>query len=84
MAEPELAVDRIRCDGRALCRTAAELVQLDDWGYPMVRDRFPGIFWERLGARSPPARCSPYAPWITEISRRGLSKLPENPSASHS
>jgi ferredoxin len=33
----ELAVDRIRCDGRGLCaELLPELVRLDDWGYPIV------------------------------------------------
>lgn len=32
-----LAVDRIRCDGRGVCADLLpELIQLDDWGYPMV------------------------------------------------
>jgi ferredoxin len=42
MAEAELAVDRIRCDGRGLCaELLPELVQLDDWGYPMVAGQVP-------------------------------------------
>jgi ferredoxin len=37
MAGSELAVDRIRCDGRGLCaELLPELVRLDDWGYPIV------------------------------------------------
>ena len=33
----QLAVDRIRCDGRGLCaELLPELVRLDDWGYPIV------------------------------------------------
>jgi ferredoxin len=35
--QAELAVDRIRCDGRGLCaELLPELVRLDDWGYPIV------------------------------------------------
>jgi ferredoxin len=35
--EMQLAVDRIRCDGRGLCaELVPELVRLDDWGYPIV------------------------------------------------
>jgi ferredoxin len=42
MAEAELAVDRIRCDGRGLCaELLPELIQLDDWGYPMVAGPVP-------------------------------------------
>jgi ferredoxin len=37
MATSELAVDRIRCDGSGLCaELLPELIQLDDWGYPMI------------------------------------------------
>ena len=42
----ELAVDRIRCDGRGLCaELLPELVLLDDWGYPIVA---PGPVPEHL------------------------------------
>jgi ferredoxin len=42
MTEQELAVDRIRCDGRGLCaELLPELIQLDDWGYPMVGGPVP-------------------------------------------
>jgi len=34
-----LVVDRIRCDGRGLCaELLPELIELDDWGYPIIRD----------------------------------------------
>ena len=33
----EIAVDRIKCDGRGLCaELLPELIRLDDWGYPIV------------------------------------------------
>ncbi|TMD29108.1 MAG: ferredoxin [Chloroflexi bacterium] len=33
-----LDVDRIRCDGYGMCaELLPELVELDDWGYPIVR-----------------------------------------------
>jgi ferredoxin len=33
-----LAVDRIRCDGYGMCaELLPELIELDDWGYPIVR-----------------------------------------------
>jgi len=42
----ELAVDRIRCDGRGLCaELLPELVLVDDWGYPIVA---PGPVPEHL------------------------------------
>ncbi len=34
----ELRVDRIRCDGAGLCaELLPEAIELDDWGYPIVR-----------------------------------------------
>jgi ferredoxin len=37
MNEQELSVDRIRCDGSGLCAEVfPEMIQLDDWGYPIV------------------------------------------------
>jgi len=36
-AKAQLAIDRIRCDGHALCaELLPELVRLDDWGYPII------------------------------------------------
>ena len=33
-----LTVDRIRCDGFGMCgELLPELVDLDDWGYPIIR-----------------------------------------------
>jgi ferredoxin len=35
-----LEIDRIRCDGHGLCaELLPELIVLDDWGYPILRDR---------------------------------------------
>lgn len=41
MADPSetkaIAVDRIRCDGYGMCaELLPELIELDDWGYPIV------------------------------------------------
>ena len=45
MAE-ELRIDRIRCDGHGQCaELLPELIQLDDWGYPVLR---PGAVPEEL------------------------------------
>jgi len=34
-----LVVDWVACDGHGLCAQAApELIDLDDWGYPMVHE----------------------------------------------
>ena len=33
----ELAIDRIKCDGRGLCaEILPERIRLDSWGYPIV------------------------------------------------
>jgi ferredoxin len=35
--EFHISVDRIRCDGHALCaELLPELIRLDDWGYPII------------------------------------------------
>ena len=35
-----IAIDRISCDGSGLCaELLPELIELDDWGYPIVRQR---------------------------------------------
>lgn len=37
-ARTELVVDRIACDGYGMCaELLPELIDLDDWGYPIVR-----------------------------------------------
>ena len=42
---PVINIDRIACDGRGICaELLPELIELDDWGYPIVR-----------GAEVPPA-----------------------------
>jgi ferredoxin len=34
---PELVIDRIACDGFGMCaELLPELIELDDWGYPIV------------------------------------------------
>lgn len=33
----KLGIDRIKCDGHALCaELLPELISLDDWGYPII------------------------------------------------
>jgi ferredoxin len=35
---PVINIDRIACDGRGICaELLPELIDLDDWGYPIVR-----------------------------------------------
>lgn len=39
MSNLRLDVDRIKCDGHGLCaEVLPELIELDDWGYPILRD----------------------------------------------
>jgi ferredoxin len=39
LAGLRLEVDRIKCDGHGLCaEVLPELIALDDWGYPILRD----------------------------------------------
>lgn len=39
MKQHHLAVDRIRCYGRGLCaELLPELIRLDDWGYPILKE----------------------------------------------
>ncbi|MDH6577745.1 ferredoxin [Kitasatospora sp. MAP5-34] len=34
-----LGIDRVACDGRGLCaELLPELVELDEWGYPVIHD----------------------------------------------
>jgi ferredoxin len=38
VGQTELVVDRIACDGYGMCaELLPELIDLDDWGYPIVR-----------------------------------------------
>jgi ferredoxin len=38
----KLSVDMIACEGRGLCaEVLPELIQLDDWGYPMIVSEVP-------------------------------------------
>jgi len=40
MRPQELAVDRIRCDGRGVCvELLPEIIRADDWGYPILDPR---------------------------------------------
>jgi ferredoxin len=40
--EFRLEVDRIACDGYGMCaELLPELVELDDWGYPIVHSTIP-------------------------------------------
>ncbi|MBK6885579.1 MAG: ferredoxin [Tetrasphaera sp.] len=37
---PRIGVDRVACSGHGICaQTLADVVGLDEWGYPIVADR---------------------------------------------
>jgi ferredoxin len=67
---PRLDVDRIRCDGYGMCaELLPELIELDDWGYPIVRSAsVPGDL-EAL-ARRAVAVCPVLALKLTAEARR--------------
>jgi ferredoxin len=68
----EIRVDRIACDGRGMCaELLPELVDLDDWGYPIVR---PGAVPTSLlpHARRAVEACPVLALRFVDRSREGL------------
>jgi ferredoxin len=72
----ELAVDRIRCDGRGLCHELfPEMIALDDWGYPMLA---PGPVPRHLmsHARRAVAACP-----VLALRLQPVAKLPANSEA---
>lgn len=66
----EIAIDRIRCDGRGLCaELVPELIRLDDWGYPIIA---PGPVPEHLmsHAQKAVASCPVLALALRQAERR--------------
>lgn len=52
-----LHLDPIACDGRGLCHYAApDLIDLDEWGYPLLRDG--GLKLSVTDAELPQARAA--------------------------
>jgi ferredoxin len=77
MGEPgnghEIVVDRIRCDGFGMCaELLPELIELDDWGYPIV---VPGAVPDRLlaHARRAVAVCPVLALRLRPVARATMS-----------
>ena len=65
-----LEVDRIRCDGYGMCaELLPELIELDDWGYPIVRSASVPADLEAL-ARRAVAVCPVLALKLTAEARR--------------
>jgi ferredoxin len=67
-----LRIDRIACDGRGMCaELVPELVDLDDWGYPILR---PGAVPSSLlpHARRAVEACPVLALRLVDRSREGL------------
>jgi ferredoxin len=52
-AQVRLVVDPITCDGRGLCaELLPEWVELDDWGYPIIRDQPDAAITEQVARRA--------------------------------
>lgn len=53
--DPRLEIDRTRCAGHGLCAALApDLIDLDEWGFPMLRHRpAPEPDLRRLAAACP-------------------------------
>jgi ferredoxin len=67
-----IAIDRIRCDGFGMCaELLPELIELDDWGYPIVA---PGGVADELleHARRAVAVCPVLALRLRPVSRGTL------------
>ena len=82
-----LQVDRIRCDGYGMCaELLPELIELDDWGYPILTTGRPGRSPEMPGGRSRPARSWPCAssrdPQLTPPGARLPCRRPARPRPS--
>jgi ferredoxin len=66
----EIAINRIRCDGRGLCaELVPEIIRLDDWGYPIIA---PGPVPAHLlpHAQKAVASCPVLALALREVARR--------------
>ena len=76
----EIVVDRIACDGYGMCaELLPELIDLDDWGYPMVAAG--GIPDELLGhARRAVAVCPVLA---LKLARRPVSAVERGQAGWH-
>ncbi len=62
-----LVVDPIRCDAHGICaELLPELIQLDDWGYPMVSEQ-PVPHHLEAHARRAVAACPTLALLATEV-----------------
>jgi ferredoxin len=83
---PRLAIDRIRCDGYGMCaELLPELIELDDWGYPVVRSASVPADLEAL-ARRAVAVCPVLAIKLTAEARRATvpARAPVVPQVSPS
>jgi ferredoxin len=53
----QLSINPITCDGRGLCaELLPEWIELDDWGFPIIRER-PGAEITEQAARRAVAAC---------------------------
>ena len=72
----QLLVDRIRCDGFGMCaELLPELIELDDWGYPIIRaGAVPDAVLEH--ARRAVAVCPVLALRLAPVARATMPKAP--------
>ena len=68
-----LVIDRIKCDGHGVCADLVpELIELDDWGYPIVRGGGDPAGGDPAcparGLRLPDSRTAPAGPRLAPLS----------------
>ncbi len=61
-AQPRLAVDRIACTGRGICASLLpEVIDLDEWGYPIIHGAHVDPQMGGIAIRMCPARALSWA-----------------------
>lgn len=63
----ELRIDRVACTGHGVCAAVLQAVDLDEWGYPIVRDARAAA--EAPDLRSAVALCPARALYVTGRNR---------------
>ena len=80
----EIQIDPIACTGHGLCADLLpELIELDEWGYPMIDDRVPAGLTGH--ARRAVSACPALALKLSRVPRerdRGVSSRP-GPTVRH-
>ncbi len=76
-----IAIDRVACDGFGMCaELLPELIELDDWGYPIVS---PGVVPHDLldHARRAVAVCPALAFRLRPVTRASMAPAPDRAPA---